>query len=358
MIDLLTCSYAKFVSEMDQISDIDEIKEILSELEKEKNTMQKQKEANKTMTAREALKSSEGQKLIRQIPQFSELEKKIKFCNNYLLKLKIDENTFDNTSVRGSKNQKFLSEDSLKNFSWGILQMDEPEEIFERTFNYATNGRIVERKLKVINCGKFLWKDEQGLDLEKIQKDFKKTSIDLPVNSKSKNINLDDVHNALEELESHRGQLDLVSVMLTADSQDNKDIPSNYLMLMSLNRDLDWNDGEVQKFFIHTYLSKTVKEIVDNPNNERRYFGEIICDQSGKLEVSFDNDKASRAVAIANRTSGRIKTTEGVRRDTLPDMFESIKYIMNATERTRTVANNIRTKIKNLEGPIDDSDGR
>ena len=302
-MDLLTCSKAKFIEELQLISDTEELKNLLRSLELEDERIENLKKLNKEMTFKETVASAENEKMFLEAIKGHELKMKIKYCQEYLLKFDIKEKVLSSNIKKILNNSERFSE-----FSWGVIQKKEPEKIFNAIWRYSKNNRKLEDILQVNDCGKFFWQDQLNIDIDNIES--YESSISVPVtNQNDKTIcDLNDLQAALKDEESHRGDLNFIRVKV-----GNKSSFTDYIMLMKLDSSLDWNNPELQKFFARTYLSTAFLNLANifADREECLYGGRIIKNQNGKYEVSFDDAEIIKAVAKANKTVGVARTPKG-----------------------------------------------
>ena len=313
---LFTCNLKEFKEKIDLASDIVELKEILSELEIEKEKIIKLKEKNFNVKFSEVLKSEKRVKEAEgTLRESFDIDRKIAICRNYILMLEVAQSHFYDGIEKSSNNPKFSSKETLKNFSWGIVEC-EPKKVFNAIWKHTRNNRKVDGKLQVSDCGDFLWQNKSNIDINQLQRTSKENNISIPAKTNRDGritYNINDLHNMLNSEELQKGNLHAVRVEVKVDSEIGEYSPVDYMMLISFDPDLDRNTVEFQNFFAQTYLSSSFVEMVSkfSKKGEALYGGRIVRNANGKLEVSFENTKESEAVAKANKTFGTVKSSKG-----------------------------------------------
>lgn len=305
MMDFLTCTNKQFFEEIQEISNINELKDIINSLEQEANRLQKIKDENRELTISEAEVSEEKKLIFIKTQRLHVIQQKINCCKNYLLMLQVKEQLFFDNAKKNSEMPGFLSSESLKNFSWGIFTRKQPEKCFEAIWKYVKNNRRISGKLQVTDCGKFLWENAPNINMDELIAKTQESNISIPAVKEDtgiKTYELTDLLNVLKQEKEKKGDLNLIRVRV--DNGSNVEHVIDYMMLMSIDPNLDWKDPELQRFFATTYLSSTFIELITKleKKEEALYGGRILKNQNGKFEVSFDSKKEIEAVGKANKT--------------------------------------------------------
>jgi len=337
MEDLLTCPWKTFVEKIGEITDTKELQNVLWQLEDEYLKVTRNKRITKNFTFSDVkgidesktkdqklimesrLKKRLAKKAFEEFPNEMLLKRKVQFCRETLLMLK---------NKSREKVAESISKLELRNFSYGIEQLPEPEKLFVARCQYRKSNRIARGNMTASHCGDLKWYNEAGLNIDQIKMLFRETRLNVPMDEIGSNevrIDSKDIQAALAEEEKRRGELELVKVQIDDDNIKEQSI--EYFILMSRNKNLNWEDPEVQTFFVQTYLSNTYRNLAAKAtkSGECLYGGRIVKNPDGKMEVRFYKDEMVGLEKACNNI-GTTRTPEGRgKRQSLKGMIEGIQ---------------------------------